>query len=478
MPTISVVRIYADGSGDFTSLKAGWDANKTNLVTADVALEFELKGNLINTDAFVDATGYTTDATRNITVRPIAGDETTSVAGASGTVYGTNTFILVCRSQFITFKCLEVDGFSNIFHTAANLKVQDCLIHDGSVVVQTAGAQVTNTIAYDCAINTIDNVDCDQVTIVSKDLTVSVLYRNAGGVLTRNVAHTTNTGSNSFFATTNVGNDENASEDGSAPGSTTFSVSTSDFVDYANDDFDIDSGSSLFTAGSGGTRIGALLTVSSGISITVDSGSFLLSGTSTPLKSSFNTQPLTGSYSLIGTSANLKSDLSIVTTSGSYTLSGTVANLLVARKLLTEVGSYTLTGTDVTLIYTPVAPGDTLIINSGTFSLSGTETILSADLRIASDAGSYTKTGTSAPIRYNAKIHTDSGNYALTGGDLGLYASRVIIAPSGSYVLTGTSVTLRYSGDVTQTIGNVTANFTDSGISTAFKENSITVRFN
>ena len=270
MPTITVVRIYADGSGDFTSLKAGWDANKTNLVTANVALEFELKANLIKTDAFVDATGYTTDATRDITIRPIAGDETTSVAGASGTVYGTNTFILVCRGEFVLFKNLEVDGFSNPFHTASNLTVQDCLIHDGTLVANTVGASVSNTIIYNCAANTLDNVDCDQVTIVSKTSMITTMYRNAGGVLTRNVAYNTSAGNVNYSNTTNASNDENASDDTTAPGTTTFSAATSDFVDYASDDFDIDSGSSLFTAGSGGTRIGALLTVSGGVTVTTN----------------------------------------------------------------------------------------------------------------------------------------------------------------------------------------------------------------
>ena len=262
MPTITVVRIYADGSGDFTSLKAGWDANKTNLVTADVALEFELKGNLINTDAFVDATGYNTDATRDITIRPIAGGETTSVAGASGTVYGTNTFILVCRSQFINVIDLEIDGFSDDFHSCDNLTIRNCLIHGGTMqVANDAGCKVFNTIAYDCGADTFDNVDCDQVTVKRSG---SACYRNAGGVLTRNVAFTLSGHNLNYFNTTNASNDENASNDSTAPGTTTFSVSTSDFDDYANDDFDIDSSSSLFTAGTGGTRIGALLTPASG----------------------------------------------------------------------------------------------------------------------------------------------------------------------------------------------------------------------
>lgn len=262
MPSEILVRVYADGSGDYTSMRAAVIAEAADLPAIDSYIVFEQKGDLRNTDAFVDFNSYTTDATRNITIRPIAGGETTSVAGASGTVYGTNTFILVCRSQFIDFINLEIDGFSDDFHSCDNLTIRDCLIHDGTMqVANDAGCKVFNTIAYDCGADTFDNVDCDQVTVKRSG---SACYRNAGGVLTRNVAFTLSGHNLNYFNTTNASNDENASNDSTAPGTTTFSVSTSDFVDYANDDFDIDSSSSLFTAGTGGTRIGALLTPASG----------------------------------------------------------------------------------------------------------------------------------------------------------------------------------------------------------------------
>lgn len=384
MPTITVVRIYADGSGDFTSLKAGWDANKTNLVTADVALEFELKGNLINTDAFVDATGYTTDATRNITIRPIAGDETTSVAGTSGTVYGTNTFILVCRGEFVLFKSLEVDGFSNPFHTASNLTVQDCLIHDGTLVADTVGASVSNTIIYNCAANTLDNVDCDQVTIVSKTSMITTMYRNAGGVLTRNVAYNTSVGNVNYSNTTNASNDENASDDTTAPGTTTFSVSTSDFVNYASDDFDIDSGSSLFTAGSGGTRIGALLTVSGGVTVTADSGTYLYTGTDADLLVSRIMQANSGSYSYTGTSINL--------------LKGFI--------LSAQSGSYSYLGQDATLTYTPVG-ANILIADAGSYAITGANINFNRDRVIIASSGTYNYNGTDIQIILPGQIWTD-----------------------------------------------------------------------
>ncbi len=124
MATEILVKVYADGSGDYTSLKTAWDANKQNLVAADSYMLFEMSGDLRNTDAFVDASGYTTDATRNIRIKARSGEEATSIAGA-GAMYGTNTYPLVCRSQFIEFDCIEIDGWTKAFHSSANLTIKN-----------------------------------------------------------------------------------------------------------------------------------------------------------------------------------------------------------------------------------------------------------------------------------------------------------------------------------------------------------------
>jgi hypothetical protein len=436
MPTITVVRIYADGSGDFTSLKAGWDANKTNLVTADVALEFELKGNLINTDAFVDATGYTTDVTRNITIRPIAGDETTSVAGTSGTVYGTNTFILVCRSEFVLFKNLEVDGFSNPFHTASNLTVQGCLIHDGTLVADTVGASVSNTIIYNCAANTLDNVDCDQVTIVSKTSMITTMYRNAGGVLTRNVAYNTSAGNVNYSNTTNASNDENASDDTTAPGTTTFSVSTSDFVNYASDDFDIDSGSSLFTAGSGGTRIGALLTVSGGVTVTPSTIDSL----------SVSNNPTITFNSVLSITPN------------------TIDSLSTANNPTVQFNSV--------VNISPTAINSSSVSNNPIVSFS-------AVLNITPQAIDSSSSANNPVIVFNNPLNispTTIDSLSISNNPVIEFKSVINVLPQ---VVDSLSVSINpfISFGVVQTIGNVTASFKDSGISVKYEEDQITVNF-
>ena len=52
MATEILVRVYLDGSGDYTNVRAAALAEATDLVAADSYIVFELKGDLRNTDSF------------------------------------------------------------------------------------------------------------------------------------------------------------------------------------------------------------------------------------------------------------------------------------------------------------------------------------------------------------------------------------------------------------------------------------------
>ena len=215
----------------------------------------------------------------------------------------------------------------------------------------------------------------------------------------------------------------------------------------------------------------------SGVILTVDSGTYATTGTSTPILTQTNTQVLSGLYSTIGTDTPINAQLNIITTAGNYSLTGTDVDLLLARRLLTEAGSYNLTGTSVTLIYTPGGGGEILTIDSGVYSLAGTEVILKADFVATVNTGSYLLNGTPTPILYGSVLTADSGVYSQIGSQLNLLASYGIIAQSTTYSLTGSSVTLKYSGDVSQVIGTVTSVFAADKYSVEYKPNQITVTF-
>ncbi|MCZ6898331.1 MAG: hypothetical protein O7D95_06480 [Betaproteobacteria bacterium] len=122
-------------------------------------------------------------------------------------------------------------------------------------------------------------------------------------------------------------------------------------------------------------------------SITADSGSYSISGTTTPIKADFNTISGIGSYSITGTTTPLKASLNIISESGSYTTSGTNVDLRFGSMITADAGSYIQTGTLVNL------------------NFIGNMTV---------DAGSYIITGTNVGLLNGGNIWTDLSIIAAT----------------------------------------------------------------
>tara|TARA_R110000744_G_scaffold279551_4_gene391762 strand:+ start:272 stop:1690 length:1419 start_codon:yes stop_codon:yes gene_type:complete len=270
MATEILVRVYIDGTGDYTSLRAAVIAEATNLVTADSYMVFELKGDLRNTDAFVDFNSYTTDATRNVIIRPIDSDRTDGITGNTGTIYGVSTFAIVSRNKFITIDGLDFDGWSSDFFEPANTKITNSLLSNGGVRILNV-ASLDNTIIYDVPNQTINSIagDVTRVTIVNKLSfypASDFLFRSIAGAVTFCVAYNEKSGSLNYSISTNGANDFNASNDTSAPGTNSQTVATSDFTDYANNNFNIDPASPLFALGVGADLVPA----SGGTTVTIN----------------------------------------------------------------------------------------------------------------------------------------------------------------------------------------------------------------
>lgn len=213
-----------------------------------------------------------------------------------------------------------------------------------------------------------------------------------------------------------------------------------------------------------------------GEELIIDSGSFTISGTTQPLKSSFNTITESGNYALTGTASGLIYNGSIVNESGTYTLIGADADLKSVFNIISESGQYNLTGTEVTLIYSP-GSGEIITIDSGAFQLLGTEQNLKYNAKLIVNPGDYSLSGTQTQIKYNGNVPLDSGSYLYNGSSINLVADYGIITGIGNYSLLGSVVSLVYSGDTNQKIGVVTVGFKENTISTNYKPNSITVNF-
>lgn len=145
-----------------------------------------------------------------------------------------------------------------------------------------------------------------------------------------------------------------------------------------------------------------------------------------------------GSYALTGQSAGLRAARRMTAAAGSYALSGQVALVRLGRKLVAEAGSYVLTGQDVTLEGPTV--GYSLTMDAGSYTLTGSDA--AADYAITLQSGSYGLTGNAVGLTRSGRVLAEQGTYALSGQALAIRVDRVLQLASGSYSLTGNDVGL------------------------------------
>jgi len=146
-------------------------------------------------------------------------------------------------------------------------------------------------------------------------------------------------------------------------------------------------------------------TSAGGISITLDSGSYSLTGTDIIL-------------------VDPPADETIVINSGSYALTGTNVNLITDYRETALAGSYNYTGTDIVLI-DPATP-ETIVISPGV----------------------YTLTGTNLGLITGFKTQIDTGSYSITGTEINFAITRGMTIVSGSYILQGTNIDFSNTGNI------------------------------
>lgn len=192
--------------------------------------------------------------------------------------------------------------------------------------------------------------------------------------------------------------------------------------------------------------------------LSLDSGSYTLTGTAATTRRGFVLTAVSGSYTLTGgaiqsrriaiepagyilngTAANLfKGSPRLAIDSGSYTITGSAVNF--ERAIPYNRGSYTLTGTDATLSRSSTP---TLGAVSGSYAITGGLTRLEATLTI--DSGDYNTTGTAATLRRGKGFVALGGTYTITAGpQVLLKAARKFTGATTSYAITGSLANLNY----------------------------------
>ncbi len=145
MATIITKTIGQDGWQDFSAIQQATDAittsdvaNTADLVTADVAVVFEIYAGIYDESVQINE-GLTCDATRNVTYKPAVGSEHGgSVSKGVRISPSVGTGFANLRDDFVTLDGLVIDCDSNGIATIATdgLSVRNCIIDVGGQGIQ------------------------------------------------------------------------------------------------------------------------------------------------------------------------------------------------------------------------------------------------------------------------------------------------------------------------------------------------------
>lgn len=470
---------------DYTSLAAAEAAEQTDLVSLGEGVEFVC-------DAFADAgpvtiAGWTSDATRYVTVRAATGAEpklpdyetdcyrlsntgnvleatqdytrveriVTILADGAGSFrygirVGSTGRIVGCvsviedessHSAFFTSGAGHVRNCIGIGNTSANC---NGIYHEGGATA----AWYSNTMAR-CA---------------------NGYFREGGTVLAKNCLATACT--TDFGGSYDGSSDYNASEDTTAPGSNsrvsqTFTFAgTGDYHLAAGDGGARGFGVSLAADGSfpfsddvdaetrtGSWDIGADQYVAGGggATLTADVGTFALTGHAAALTVQRRLTAAVGTFALTGHAAGLAAARRLTAAVGTFALTGHDAALRAARRLVAAEGTFALTGHDA--LFTR---GTALTADAGAFTLTGHDAALRAARQLLAETGAFTLTGHAADLRIGLSLVAETGAFVLTGHAAALVAARLLTAEAGTFTLTGQAAGLAAGRRLTAEAGSFT----------------------
>jgi hypothetical protein len=193
--------------------------------------------------------------------------------------------------------------------------------------------------------------------------------------------------------------------------------------------------------------------------LTVDPGSYALTGkVANVLRGRFITNA-PGSYALAGNTANLLRGRLLSGSPGSYAVSGVTAGLTRSRLFIASAGAYTITEDAANLLQGRLLSGATGSYNvtgaaantlfnralsavAGVYGLTGTEAQLLQGHVLSTLAGAYDLTGSTANVLRGSMLSAAPGAYALSGANTGLLFYRVLNAGTGEYTIVGLDATL------------------------------------
>lgn len=275
---MAIVKVYADGSGDFTDLRDAINAQTKDRVAISDGVTFELKGALVQTsNIYIDFAGWITNATYKVIIKPVAGEENTGILNSNTTYFATpnvtSTGSILARSAHIEIRDLELRDLYGLSGEYL-ITLYSCLIAESRLSL--TRCILYNCIVYNCGqVSSVNNygVSCvycslHQCTLYCDTVhggyggQMVIRYMQPEGFVTNCLIINETTGGYANYrevSGTNTTVDYNADGENLAAGTITFLCTTADMVDFAGGNLSTKDTSSLFTAGEGGSRIGAFI---------------------------------------------------------------------------------------------------------------------------------------------------------------------------------------------------------------------------
>lgn len=144
-----------------------------------------------------------------------------------------------------------------------------------------------------------------------------------------------------------------------------------------------------------------------------------------------------GTYAVSGQVVGLLAARLVAAATGTYALTGQDVTIKAGRLMTADSGAMALTGRDVALLY-----GRLLAAAAGTYTLTGRDVALLLTRSLAVDAATMVASGQSVALLVGRLMTVGAAAMNLSGKDVTLLARRLIAAATGTYTLTGQDVTL------------------------------------
>lgn len=273
---MAIVKVYADGTGDFTDLRDAVNAQAKDRVALADSVTFELKGAIVQpSDIHVDFAGWITDVTHKVFIKPVAGEENTGVLNTNTTYWSTPNILinhsLYTRDAHVEIRDLEIRDLNGITGNYG-LTLYSCLVPDSRFSLNQV--ILYNCIVYNCGQPNSPNnygVSCTYCSLHQCTVYCDSIHGGYGGQMVLRYNQPSGFVTNCLIINETIGGyinyrditatdvDYNADSENLAAGTTTFICTTADMVDFAGGNLSTKGTSSLFTAGESGSRIGAFI---------------------------------------------------------------------------------------------------------------------------------------------------------------------------------------------------------------------------